>query len=126
MVTRSLTAYLVLLVIAEVALSVSFMGRRYVGEGKSFATWAGWKGIAGSSAGTLLVGVLWMTVRLSTTVTFTRISLSGGLQGLVLLAGSLGVLLFAGLAMNAGVLRNLRNSFSRRPILLAPEFGQGS
>ena len=126
MATRSLTAYLVLLAIAEIALSVSFMGRRYVGEGKGFATWAGWKGIAGSSAGTLLVGVLWLTVRLSTTVTFTRISLSGGLQGLVLLAGSLGVLLFAGLAMNAGVLRNLRNSFSRRPIVLAPEFGQGS
>ena len=114
-ITRSLPVYLGLLVVAEITLSLSFMARQNIGGKLGFTTRAGWRGLTGSFAGTLLVAALWMTVRFAGTNVFSQTSPADALQTLSLLAAGLGVLLLSGLAVNAGMLRSLRVAM-RRPV----------
>ena len=105
---KSLTVYLVLLVIAEMALSISFMAQQHIGGETGYKTKAGWRGMAGSFAGTLLVLALWLGVRFANTDVFSRSSAADGLQTACLLAVGLGLLVLLLTAANAGLLRGLR------------------
>jgi hypothetical protein len=108
--TKTLAVYLVLLVVAEITLSLSFMARSNIGGATGFRTKAGWRGLAASFAGTALVLVLWMTVRHSSTDFFVSHSLTQGMQAILLLASGLSVLLVLNFIANTGMFLNLRNA----------------
>jgi hypothetical protein len=107
---KSLIVYLALLVIAEMALSISFMTQQNIGREAGYKTKAGRRGLAGSFAGALLVLALWMRVRHASTDFFLRNSAVTALQTACLLAVGIGLLLLLEGAANADMLRSLRTS----------------
>jgi hypothetical protein len=107
---KSLTSYLALLVIAEMALSISFMTQQNIGREPGYKTKAGGRGLAGSFAGALLVLAVWISVRHANTDFFLRNSAVTALQTVFLLAVGLGLLLLLEGAANADTLRSLRTA----------------
>jgi len=117
LVTHELVVYLVLLVIAEIALSISFMVCRHIGGRAGFETKAGWRGLAGAGTGSFLVFVLWMIVRHAGGNFFLRSSAASAMQTACLLCAALGLLLIVNLKANPGAVRSLRNTL--RPGVVA-------
>jgi hypothetical protein len=109
----SLDVYMALLVVAEIVLATSFLARQNIGGDASPRTNAGWRGLAGSFAGSALVFALWITVRHAGSSIFTDKSVENALQAACFLALSLGVLILAGLAVNVRAFRNLRIAVQR-------------
>lgn len=113
LIFKSLDVYMTLLVVAEIALSISFLVRQTVGGDASHKTNAGKRGLAVSFAGFALVFALWITVRHAGSSMFTDKSVETALQAVCLLALSLGVLILGGLALNVRAFRNLRIAVQR-------------
>jgi hypothetical protein len=109
-ITRELLVYLALLVIAEIALSISFLGCRHIGGSSGYETKAGWRGLTGSGAGSFLVLLLWMTVRHAGSNFFVRSSVASAMQTGCVLCSALGLLLIVILKANPGAVRSLRNT----------------
>jgi hypothetical protein len=107
LMTKMLPMYLGLLVIAEIALSTTFLAREKIGEGSAYQTKAGWRGLAGSFAGMSLVLALWISVRHSNADLFLRISVESALETAGLLVVALVLLVLFELTINAGLFRNL-------------------
>ena len=112
-IIKSLDVYMALLVVAEIVLATSFLARQNIGGDASPRTNAGWRGLAGSFAGSALVFALWITVRHAGSSIFTDKSVENALQAACFLALSLGVLMLAGLAVNVRAFRNLRIALQR-------------
>jgi hypothetical protein len=110
LITRQLPVYLALLMIAELALSISFLGSGNVGGAEGFTTRAGWRGLAAAGVGSSLVVLLWLTVRhAGGGFLITRSAVSAVQTGAVLCA-ALGILLLVNLKVNSAVLRRLWNT----------------
>jgi hypothetical protein len=110
LITRDLLVYLGLLVMAEMTLSISFLACQSIGGRTGCETKAGWRGLAGSGAGSFLVLVLWLIVRHTGSTFFLRISLATAFQTACLLCAGLGLLLIVNLRANRGAVRGLRNN----------------
>ena len=112
---RSLDAYMGLLVLAEITLSVSFLVRQNIAGVAGYHTDAGRRGLASAGAGFLLLCGLWVTVRRIGSPLFTQLSFDKEAQAAAMLALSLGILVLIGLACNRHAYRNLRVAL-RRPV----------
>jgi len=119
LVTRELVVYLALLVIAEIALSISFMVCQHIGGRTGFETRAGWGWLAGSGAGSFLVLVLWMIVRHSGSNFFLRSSVASAMQAACVLCAALGLLLIVNLKANPGAVRSLRNTIQPSAVVVS-------
>jgi hypothetical protein len=119
LVTRELVVYLALLVIAEIALSISFMVCQHIGGRTGFETRAGWRWLAGSGAGSFLVLVLWMIVRHSGSNFFLRSSVASAMQAACVLCAALGLLLIVNLKANPGAVRSLRNTIQPSAVVVS-------
>src|SRR6202021_1645255 len=97
LITHRFLAYLALLVIAEIALSISFMGCQNIGGRAGCETKAGWRGLAGSGAGSFMVLVLWMAVRHAGSDFFLRSSVASAMQTGCVWCAALGFLLIVNL-----------------------------
>jgi hypothetical protein len=118
LVIRELVVYLPLLVIAETALSISFLVCRYVGGREGFKTRAGWRGLAGSAAGSLLVLLLWLSVRHAGGTLFVARSVAGATQTAAVVCVALGLLCVVHLKVNFQAVRSLWNA-TRPPAVVA-------
>jgi hypothetical protein len=119
LITHELVVYLTLLVIAEMALSISFMVCQHIGGRAGFETKAGWRGLAGSGAGSFLVLVLWMIVRHSGSDFFLRTSVASAMQAGCVLCVALGLLLIVNLKANSGAARSLRNTIRPAAVVVS-------
>jgi hypothetical protein len=113
LITRKLSWYLGLLVIAELALSMTFMVWQRIGGATGYQTKAGYRGLKASFAGAAVVLGLWLAVRHSSSHLFLGRSLRSQIGGLGILAGALGSLVLCEVASNADVIRSLMSA--RRP-----------
>jgi hypothetical protein len=110
LLTRELLVYLALLVIAEIALSVSFMGCRDIGGSAGCETNAGWRGLAGSGAGSFLLLVLWVIVRHTGSNVFLRNSMVSAMQTGCVFCGAFAVLLIINLRVTPAAVWRLRDT----------------
>jgi hypothetical protein len=110
LITRDLLLYLALVVVAEIALSTSFLGYRNIGGSTGCETKAGWPGLAGSGAGLLLVLVLWTTVRHIGGNLFMTNSLASAMQTGCVWSAALGLLLVVNLKANSRAVLSLRKN----------------
>lgn len=117
LITRQFVVYLVLLVVGELALSISFMGCQNIGGKAGCETKAGWRGLLGSGVGFVLVLVLWMIVRHTSSEFFLRSSITSAVQTGCVLCAALGSLLMINLKTNLAAVRGLRSNM--RPAVVA-------
>jgi hypothetical protein len=113
LIVRSLDVYLGLLVVAEIVLSMSFLGGQYIAGDKSHRSTVGRRAMMIAFASSALIYALWSIVRHAAGPTFTSKSVEAALQAICLLGPALGTMMVAGMAINLRAFRNLRIAVQR-------------
>jgi hypothetical protein len=114
LMVRSLAIYLALLVVAEIALSTSFMVRQSLGGENGYQAKSRCRSLGASTVGTLLVLGLWMIVRYGGADFLLWLSVVSALKTICLLGAALTLFVVVEGAVNFGVLNNLRTTL-RQP-----------
>jgi hypothetical protein len=113
LVVRSLDVYLGLLIVAEIVLSISFLGGQYIAGDTSHRSNAGRRALTIAFASFVLVSALWIIVRHAPGPVFTDRSVETALQAACLLVLALGMTMLIGMALNVRTIRNIRIAVQR-------------